>query len=69
MAKSYRAQIDRLATYIMENIPGEPSQSQGAIDTAIRLLQSQQKTIDDMTKTILVYVERDRANTGGIAGE
>lgn len=31
-------QIDRLATFIMAHVPGEPSQSQGAIDTAIRLL-------------------------------
>jgi len=32
------AQIDRLAKWIIENVPGEPSQSEGAIDTAIRLL-------------------------------
>ena len=31
-------QVDRLAKFIMENIPGEPSEPQGAIDTAIRLL-------------------------------
>ena len=31
-------QIDRLADFIMQNIPGEPSQSEGAVDTAIRLL-------------------------------
>ena len=31
-------QIDRLADFILEHIPGEPSQSQGAIQTAIRLL-------------------------------
>lgn len=31
-------QIDKLATFIMENIPGEPSESEGAVDTAIRLL-------------------------------
>lgn len=30
--------IDRLAAYIMENVPGEPSENQGAVDTAIRLL-------------------------------
>ena len=32
-------QIDRLATFIIENIDGEPSKSEGAIDTAIRLLK------------------------------
>lgn len=31
-------QTERLARYITENFPGEPSQNQGAIDTAIRLL-------------------------------
>lgn len=33
-----QAQIDRLATFIMDVIDGEPSESEGAIDTAIRLL-------------------------------
>lgn len=32
------AQIDRLARWIMANVPGEPSRSEGAVDTAIRLL-------------------------------
>lgn len=32
-------QIQRLAKYIMQNVPGEPSQSEGAVDTAIRLLR------------------------------
>jgi len=31
-------QIDRLAKFIMEKFPEEPSRSEGAIDTAIRLL-------------------------------
>lgn len=32
------SQVDRLAAFILENFPGEPSQNEGAIDTAIRLL-------------------------------
>jgi hypothetical protein len=32
-------QIQRLANFIMHEIPGEPSQSEGAVDTAIRLLR------------------------------
>jgi len=32
-------QIDRLATFIMQEIDGEPMRNQGAIDTAIRLLK------------------------------
>lgn len=31
-------QTERLGAFILENFPGEPSQNQGAIDTAIRLL-------------------------------
>lgn len=33
------SQIQRLANFIMAEIPGEPSQNEGAIDTAIRLLR------------------------------
>lgn len=33
------AQINRLAEFIMTEVPGEPSQSEGACDTAIRLLK------------------------------
>lgn len=32
------SQVQRLATFITDWIPGEPSESGGAIDTAIRLL-------------------------------
>ena len=32
------SQVGQLARWILENVSGEPSQSQGAIDTAIRLL-------------------------------
>jgi hypothetical protein len=34
-----QAQIDRLASFIMHEVPGEPSQSQGAVDTAIRIIR------------------------------
>ena len=37
--ESLESQVERLAAYIVTNIGGEPSQSQGAIDTAIRILQ------------------------------
>ena len=36
---SLSSQIDKLASFIMKNIPGEPCQSEGAVDTAIRLLK------------------------------
>lgn len=31
-------QVDRLATFIVERFPGEPAESAGAVDVAIRLL-------------------------------
>jgi hypothetical protein len=39
------AEVERLASFIMDEIPGEPSQSEGAIDCAIRLLRDQAATI------------------------
>ncbi len=39
-------QIDKLANFIMGNVPGEPSKSEGAGDCAIRLLQDRQALID-----------------------
>ena len=36
---SAHAQIEELGRYILEEIPGEPSQNEGAIETAIRLLR------------------------------
>lgn len=36
--ESLESQIYRLANFIAENIPGEPSAPEGAVDTAIRLL-------------------------------
>ena len=34
------AQINKLAKFIMDEIPGEPSESEGAVDVAIRLLRA-----------------------------
>jgi len=39
MKESLRSQIDRLANFIMKEVPGEPSQSQGSVDTAIRIIR------------------------------
>jgi hypothetical protein len=39
MDTSLDHQVANLAQYIMDEVPGEPSESQGAIDTAIRLLR------------------------------
>ncbi|RWB40422.1 MAG: hypothetical protein EOQ44_25085 [Mesorhizobium sp.] len=40
MTETLEAQIDRLANFIMAEVPGEPSQSEGAVDTAIRWMRS-----------------------------
>lgn len=32
-------QVEKLATWITENVPGEPSQPEGAVDTAIRIIE------------------------------
>ena len=36
------SQIEKLANFIMSEVEGEPSQSQGAVDTAIRIIKSYQ---------------------------
>lgn len=41
MMDEAQQQVERLADFIMAEVPGEPSQSQGAVDTAIRLLREQ----------------------------
>ena len=33
-------QIEKLANFIMAEVPGEPSQSEGAVDCAIRIIRS-----------------------------
>lgn len=34
-----RGQMSELANFIMKEVDGEPSQSQGAVDTAIRIIR------------------------------
>jgi hypothetical protein len=36
-------QITKLATFIMEECPGEPRQSEGAVDCAIRIIRNSRK--------------------------
>jgi hypothetical protein len=50
-------QIDDLAEFIMQHVPGEPSRSEGAVDTAIRVIQSQQAAIADLADAIRLTVE------------
>lgn len=43
--------IDELANFILENIGGEPSKNEGAIDTAIRLLKAK-KEVKELGESI-----------------
>lgn len=43
-AEPLSAQIERLASFIMEHVPGEPSQSEGAVDCAIRIIRNSLST-------------------------
>ena len=42
----FQAEITRLNTFIKENIPSESKRSEGAIDTAIRLLGGRKEGVD-----------------------
>ena len=46
--ESLESQVKRLAGFIIAEVPGEPSQSEGAIDTAIRIIRELQKRPSQM---------------------
>jgi hypothetical protein len=48
--ETLEAQVDRLARFIMAEVPGEPSQNEGAIDTAIRIIRTLQTAKPKVTK-------------------
>lgn len=39
-------EVGRLAVFIMGSIPGEPSQNEGAVDTAIRVMKKYRAALD-----------------------
>jgi len=41
-------QIDELASFIMAEVPGEPSRSEGAVATAIRIMRKQKAEIESL---------------------
>lgn len=43
-----KSQVDLLADWILANVPGEPSQSEGAGECAIRIMQQQRATIQKL---------------------
>ena len=40
METEVRKQIDELARFILEEVPGEPSRNEGAVECAIRLIKA-----------------------------
>ena len=55
--ESLDSQIERLAKWIIENIPGEPSMSEGAVDCAIRIMGLQKQAINGAVKLTVAQVE------------
>ncbi|MBM6615609.1 DUF1642 domain-containing protein [Desemzia sp. RIT804] len=51
-------QIEKLANFIMEHVPGEPSKSEGAVEVAIRLLSKQEKPV--IPKFVANYIEKEK---------
>jgi len=43
LEESPEEKIDRLASFIMEEVPGEPSREEGVVETAIRLIRDGQE--------------------------
>lgn len=58
--ESLQSQVNRLALFIMNNVPGEPSESEGAIDTAIRLLDK--KNLDNLEDVIKIQCSNGNWN-------
>ncbi len=54
-----KEQIDILAEFIMANIDGEPSQSEGAGDTAIRIIKQLQAELDKAKNGIIEHRETE----------
>lgn len=55
-------QIDKLATYILSHVPGEPSQNEGVVDTAIRVLAQQAQEIERLKTMSMVEMMCENAN-------
>lgn len=57
---STNKQIEKLANFILEEIPGEPSESAGAVDTAIRLLKK--KNLENLEDLIEIQCSNGNWN-------
>jgi len=52
---TYTTEIVALANFIMAEVPGEPSQSEGAGHAAIRIIRTQQARIEELEKDARRY--------------
>jgi len=64
MSEPLQDQVKRLAEFIATNVPGEPSQSEGAIDTAISILAKHYGPSADGAGAIADAVRRATENPG-----
>jgi hypothetical protein len=62
--ESLESQVERLARFILDNVPGEPSEDQGAIDTAIRLLSRHYGDKSGEAAAVQRAVDEATANPG-----
>ena len=67
--------IDKLATFIMENVEGEPSQDEGVIDCAIRIMKNYKEekkklldeimpALDDFSAAANSFIKKGMEKTG-----
>lgn len=57
-------QINKLASFIVTDIPGEPSASEGAIDAAIRIMSEQRAAINQAARRLSKWVKDAPAGFG-----
>ena len=58
--ENLKSQVTRLANFIMAEVPGEPSQNQGAIDTAIRVLRRLREERSDLARKARFFLADTR---------
>ncbi len=57
-------EIERLSKFILENVPGEPSESEGAVDCAIRIMKkllSERRRLSDAAMERVNHVRDEEA--------
>jgi len=52
LCRDLRGKIGNLANYIMGHVPGEPSENQGAVDTAIRIMTTLQARVRELEEVL-----------------